>query len=142
MIRRYINLLNNNNNNNKCYTEVSASKTMKYYYEKGDYENVRNKLENVNWHDILGDGSIHGQWLHFKEYIKSLEDECIPHRLITKFRKHKGKFPMDSASLRKIKKKHTLWKKVYGNQRGKILHRILQGTESSSQNDEKYAEAV
>ena len=56
---------------------------------------MRNKLENVNWHDILGDE----QWL---QYIKSLEDEFIPHRLITKFRKHKGKFPMDSASLRKI----------------------------------------
>ena len=126
----------------KGYTEVSASKMMKYYYEKGDYENMRNKLENVNWHDILGDGSIHEQWLHFKEYIKSLEDEFIPHRLITKSRKHKGKFPMDSASLRKIKKKHTLWKRYNGNQRGKILHRILQGTESRSQNDEKYAEAV
>ena len=92
---------------------------MKYYYEMGDYENMRNKLENVNWHDILGDGSIHEQWLHFKEYIKSLEDEFIPHRLITKFRKHKGKFPMDSASLRKIKKKHTLWKRYMETREGR-----------------------
>ena len=58
----------------KFYTEVSASKMMKYYYEKGAYENMRNKLGNVNWHDILGEGSTREQWLHFKEYIKSLED--------------------------------------------------------------------
>ena len=126
----------------KCYTEVSASKMMKYYYEKSDYENMRNKLENVSWHDIIGDGSIHEQWLHFKEYIKSLEDEFIPHRLIIKFKKHKGKFPNGQCVLKENKEKAYPVETVHGNQRGKVLHRILQGTESSPQNDDKYAEAV
>ena len=93
-----------------CYTEMPSSKMMKYYYEKGDYENMRNKLENVNWYDILCDGSIHEQWLHFKKYIKSPEEEFIPHRLITKFKRTLSPYFRNSPLLHITISLHLTWR--------------------------------
>ena len=55
---------------------------LKYYYDQGDYNGMKAKLDHTDWGEILGTSIINHQWLGFKEYIKKIEDECIPHRLV------------------------------------------------------------
>ena len=45
----------------------------------------------------------------FLKYIKMLEDEFIPYRLVRTNNIHKGKAPINKESIKKMKKKHTLW---------------------------------
>ena len=54
---------------------------------------MKTKLDHTDWGEILGTSTINHQWLGFKEYIKKIEDEFIPHRLVSNINKHEGKFP-------------------------------------------------
>ena len=94
-----------------CYAELVNTKRMKYYYDKGDYEAMRRKCNSINWDEVLSGDSIDEQWKGLKDTIKMLEEEFIPHRMVGSCNRHKGKIPLDEASVRKIKKKHTLWKR-------------------------------
>ena len=85
----------------RCYAEIASHKRLKYYYDQGDY---------TDWGEILGTSTINHQWLGFKEYIKKIEDEFIPHRLVSNINRHKGKVPLNKESVKKIKKKI-----LYGN---------------------------
>ena len=81
------------------------------HYTHINYNGMKAKLDHTDWGDILGTSTINHQWLGFKEYIKKIEDEFIPHRLVSNINRHKGKVPLNKESVRKIKKKHTLWKR-------------------------------
>ena len=70
---------------------------------------MKTKLDHTDWGEILGTSTINYQWLGFKEYIKKIEDEFIPHRLVSNINRHKEKVPHNKESVKKIKKKH------YGN---------------------------
>ena len=94
-----------------CYAELVNIKRMKYYYDRGDYEGMRSKCKSINWDEVLSGDTIDEQWESLKAIIKMLEDEFIPHRMVGSCNRHKGKIPLDEASVRKIKKKHTLWKR-------------------------------
>ena len=89
---------------------------LKYYYDQGDYNGMKAKLNHTDWGDILGTSTINHQWLGFKEYIKAIEDEFIPHRLVSNINRHKGKVPLNKES---VKKKHTLWKRYMETKEGK-----------------------
>ena len=65
--------------------------------------------------------TINHQWLGFKEYVKKLENEFIPHRLVSIINRHKGKVPLNKESVKKIKKKHFM-ETLYGDKRRKILY--------------------
>ena len=52
--------------------------------------------------------------VRFLEYIKKIEDEFIPHRLVSNINRHKGKVPINKESVKKIKKKHFM-ETLYGN---------------------------
>ena len=94
-----------------CYAELVNIKRMRYYYDRGDYEGMRSKCKSINWDEVLSGDTIDEQWESLKAIIKMLEDEFIPHRMVGSCNRHKGKIPLDEASVRKIKKKHTLWKR-------------------------------
>ena len=94
----------------RCYVEVCDTKVMKYYYDRGDYVSMKSKLENVIWNDVPS-GCI------FKVYLKSLEEEFIPYRLVTTINGCKGKFPRDKELLKKNKEKAHLVEVIYGNER-------------------------
>ena len=66
-------------------------------------------MGTVDVNMLLGTSTINHQWLGFKEYIKKIEDEFIPHRLVSNINRHKGKVPLNKVSVKKIKKNH------YGN---------------------------
>ena len=80
---------------------------------------MKTKQDHIDWGEILGTSTINHQWLGFKEFIKTIEDECIPHRLVININRHKGKVPLNKESVKKIKKKHTLWKRYLQTKEGK-----------------------
>ena len=105
----------------KCYAEIANHTRLKYYYDKGDYNSMKTKLDHTDWGEILGTSTTNHQWLGFKEYIKKIEDEFIPHRLVSNINIHKGKVPLNKESVKKIKKKHIM-ETLYGDKRREILY--------------------
>ena len=95
--------------------EIASHTRLKYYYDQGDYNSMKTKLDHSDWGDILGTSTINHQWLGFKEYIKMIEDEFTPHRLVSNINRHRGKVPLNKESVKKIKKK-TLYGKVIWRQ--------------------------
>ena len=93
----------------RCYAEIASHTRLKYYYDQ-DYNSMKTKLDHTDWGDILGTSTINHQWLGFKQYIKKIEDEFIPHRLVSNINIHKGEVPLNKEPVKKIKIKHTLWK--------------------------------
>ena len=57
--------------------------TLTYYYDHRDYNGMKAKLDHTDWGKVLGTSTTNHQWLGFKEYIKKIEDEFIPHRLVS-----------------------------------------------------------
>ena len=52
--------------------------------------------------------------------MKDLENQYIPNKVVDSNSKRKGSFPMDQASIKKIKKKHSLWKKYMATKDGEV----------------------
>ena len=63
----------------RCYAEITNHTGLKYYYDEGDYHSMKTKLDHKDCSEILDTSTINHQWLGFKEYIKKIEDEFIPH---------------------------------------------------------------
>ena len=98
--------------NHRCYTDITTYTKLKFYYNQGDYSGMSTKLEQCDWEEILGSGSVNSQWLNLKEYIKIIENEFIPHSIVSgNSNKHKGKIPLSRDTITKIKKKHNAWKR-------------------------------
>ena len=99
--------------NNICYTETTTYTKLTFYYNQGDYSGMYTKLEQCDWEEILGSGSVNSQWLNIKEYIKIIENEFIPHSMVSgNCNKHMGKIPLSRDTITKIKKQKTnnAWK--------------------------------
>ena len=80
--------------NHRCYTNTTTYTKLKFYYNQGDYSGMSTKLEQCDWEEILGSGSVNSQWLNLKEYIKIIENEFIPHSIVSvNSNKHKVKYP-------------------------------------------------
>ena len=94
----------------RCYAEIASHTRLKHYYDQVDYNSMKTKLDHTYWGEILGTNAINHQCLDFKEYIKKIEYEFIPHRLVSNINRHKGKVPINKESVKKIKKKA-----LYGN---------------------------
>ena len=54
---------------------------------------MKSKLDHTDRGEILGTSTINHQWLGFKEYIKKIKDEFIPHRLVRILTYIKEKYP-------------------------------------------------
>ena len=92
--------------NHRCYTNTTTYTKLKFYYNQGDYSGMSTKLEQCDWEEILGSGSVNSQWLNLKEYIKIIENEFIPHSIVSvNSNKHKGKIPLSRDTITQIKKK-------------------------------------
>ena len=105
----------------RCYAEIANHTRLKYYYDQGDYNSMKTKLDHSDWGDILGTSTINYQWLGFKEYIIKIEDAFTPHRRVSNINIYKGKVPLNKESVKKIKKKHFM-EMLYGDNRRKMLY--------------------
>jgi hypothetical protein len=91
----------------------------KIFYDKGDYEQIKINLQSTNWEDLLRDKDVETQWKIFEARIKELEATFIPSKTINMNQK-RGEFPLPYNVVKKIRKKHNLWKRYMETREGKI----------------------
>ena len=93
-----------------------APPKIKIQYEKGDYEKIKNSLDEVDWGVELNKypDDIEYQWNFFKNKLKMAEENFIPRKKVFINGKLNQKFsvPLDRANLKKIKRKNRLWGRV------------------------------
>ena len=82
---------------------------------------MKTKLDHTDWGEILGTSTINHQWLGFKEYIKKIEDEFIPHRLVSNINRQRKSTPKQGISKENEEKAHFI-ETLYGDKRRKILY--------------------
>ena len=99
------------------YTVNSFHKTGKsvkkiIFYDKGDYSKMKECLK-LDWITMMDGLTLEEMWELFKNKLKDAEEECIPHRTITSTSNQRMQHTMklDANSLKRVKKKHKLWKK-------------------------------
>ena len=42
----------------RCYAEIASHTRLKYYYDQGDYNSMKTKLDHMDWGKILGTSTI------------------------------------------------------------------------------------
>ena len=45
----------------RCYAEIASHTRLKYYYDQGDYNSMKMKLDHTDWGEILGTSTINHQ---------------------------------------------------------------------------------
>jgi len=93
-----------------CCTELKENMTPRRRYNKGDYEGIRNELNNFNWDLYMNDAqnNIDESWNKFQTKIKQMEDKYIP---LSKPRKKTNEIPLEKEVVETIKEKNRLNKK-------------------------------
>jgi len=88
-----------------CYDEKELRD-----YKKGDYDEIRSSLANVDW-DTFMSGSVNDSWLRFKDLLHRLIEDHVPLRVSTK--KHSVKKPiwMTHKALKLVRKKRKVFTK-------------------------------
>ena len=115
-----------------CYTEGDNKAKKKYYYDRGDYNQMRDEMD-IDWDDKLethqeDPGS---QWNIFTKLLKAASDKHIPSKTISEKHKKRRGAPIDLKTYQATKKKHRTWQrymetrdpakyKEYTRQRNKV----------------------
>src|SRR5208282_5508868 len=63
-----------------CYVNRVDTKIMKYGYDKANFTNMREMLENLDWIGMLANKSVEVQWILIRDCIRSAVDIFVPHR--------------------------------------------------------------
>jgi len=97
----------------------------KIYYGKGDYENLRKRLDTVDWIQSLGscDGDVDQMWDYYKNTLLSRIEQYIP--VVSNFcelKKASWKCPLDQKVRKLIRKKSRLWSR-YIETRNPHIHK-------------------
>ena len=106
--------------NFNCYMLQSKSKINKYAYDRGDYDGFRRHLNNINWQEVVQDGtSTNEKWISFKNIIEEGINTYIP-KIEIKLKANQKKYrtPLDQKLLTKIRKKHRLWQRYMETKEG------------------------
>ena len=56
----------------------SKASLPRYYLHQGDFDKLRELIQEVNWDDILSPLNIHFAWKLFVKKFSGFIDECIP----------------------------------------------------------------
>ena len=76
-------------------------------------------IDRCDWDEVLGTGNVSTPWTRFKKYLKKVENELIPHKLVRHVTEHKGKIPLASHLSGKLKKNihcgSVSWKQMTAN---------------------------
>ena len=98
-----------------------ANPRIQRLYDKGNYPDFMNELEQKDWSSILsGSEDIDTNWKKFVDILRSLQDKYIPKKIRRQLGKSKSNFPMDKKTREKIRKKNILSKKIINNNDPKI----------------------
>jgi len=62
-----------------CYLQRAVTRTVKYCYNKGDYDGMRNLLSTVGWDEKLNELTLEEMWSEIKDSnILEAVRKCIP----------------------------------------------------------------
>jgi hypothetical protein len=96
----------------KCYYELKENKSERWNYFKGDYDNMKNEL-NQDWDNLLNGKSTSQQLEIFMNIINEAKNKYVPRtnsKAKSKAKKHKC-IPLDDKTIKQIKKKHRCWQR-------------------------------
>ena len=109
-----------------CYIQQIKRVKEIYCHEKGNYTNVREELEQINWNEELGnrEKDINAQWNFIKGMIKESMEKHIAKRKI-KIGDKKTNCRLDSKIRDLIKRKHRAWQRYSESNKGEESDKIL-----------------
>ena len=93
-----------------CYVEIDPSKTIKYCYDKANYNAMKQELTNWEWRHALGNQSIDEDWNTVENKIHEVIEKFVPRKRHFK-NSHKQAEWMDAATSEKIKEKNLAYQK-------------------------------
>ena len=96
-------------------TEKNITTSVKYLYDKGDYINMRNMLDQ-NWEDIFENKDVNTRWEILKTEIKHAQKICIPVSKVDV--KRRKPVWWNNQMLMKVKKKHQAWNRYQNTKDG------------------------
>ena len=104
----------------RCYKPADSSKRTHPLYDKGDYESIRKKLEEIEWENQLQDKNTEDSW----QFIKSKITDCTKQHVPTRTTNQATGKPtkplwMNGKSMTTLKKKHEAFKRYMRTKEGK-----------------------
>ena len=86
---------------------------------------LKQKLSNVNWHEVLSNDDVNSDYNKFVDKFNGLYDECVPLRKCTINRKKEPLSPwITKGILKSINKKNSLYKHYIKNSSETNLHKF------------------
>ena len=85
-----------------CYSRINTYAKQKIYYNKANYEEIKNELNKIDWKTTLDSKDINQQWEIFVTKIKEQIKNYLPQKEITN--NTKRKFPLSKQAQETIKK--------------------------------------
>ena len=65
-----------------CYSDMESGKVMKHCYQKGNYDDMRRILGEVNWNSCLINGSVDEMWGIICDHLSRAVKTCVPCRRV------------------------------------------------------------
>ena len=105
----------------KCYADSIKTCVIKYVYDKGNFDGMRDRLGNIDWRLLLSDKTVDKQWDVFEGEVKKTVEEFVPHsRSYGGGNKHRKPVWMDTRALSRIKKKRETFERYKQTREGKV----------------------
>jgi len=95
-----------------CYTERQSSTRRRFFYDKGNYEEMRKEFTE-DWYKQLEElESVEEKWQHFVKKLKTKELIHVPNKLVDKLAdRKKFKTTLDNKTIEAVKKKDRCWRR-------------------------------
>jgi len=102
----------------KCV--LTQSKSIKYFYDKGDFEAMKNCFKTCDWEQALSGCTVYEMWEIIHNQILAAVDKFVPHRRIkTECGVHKKPLWMNEKAMSRIKRKKTSFHRYKETREGK-----------------------
>ena len=62
--------------------EKCSYKVKRIFYEKGDYVNIRQHLNNIDWKELMSGKDVQQKYDVFTEIVKLCEEKYIPSKIV------------------------------------------------------------
>jgi hypothetical protein len=99
--------------NYHCYTIINSKPRTKKYYDKANYDEIKMELDGINWEEVLGkEEDVNSQWEKLTKILKDCEEKYVPQKTINPGQQKRNRFPVDEATLAKIRLKKSLHRKM------------------------------
>ena len=98
--------------------EKCSYKVKRIFYEKGDYVNIRQHLNNIDWKELMSWKGVQQKYDVFAEIVKMCEEKYIPSKIVEKNCDFKFAERIPNYIRTVIRKKYNLWKRYMETKKG------------------------